>query len=173
MDFQKKIICLRLQNVCRSQESKLYFIDYIDCSTDWFGLGQCPGFSWDRVNFHKQQVGLTQTANRMGHSIPCDATLSICGELAEGEAFATQKQAEHRVVRTLCVVYAFYQYYWLLFSSPFAILLNCSHPNPGVFAFFLLIPLSIPPGRGKEWESNCVALWCKLRQNHSRQLNGV
>jgi len=48
----------------------------------------------------------------MGYSIPCDVMLSILsGELAEGGAFATQEQAEHRVVRTLYVVYAFYQYY--------------------------------------------------------------
>jgi len=67
-----------------------------------------------------------------------------------GGAFATQEQAEHRVVRTLHYVYAFYQYYGLLFSSPFAIPLNCSYLNPRVFAFFLLILLPISPGRGKE-----------------------
>jgi len=54
----------------------------------------------------------------------------LSGELAEEEVFATQEQAELWLVRTLYVVCAFYQYYWLLFSSPFAILLNCSHPNP-------------------------------------------
>jgi len=36
-----------------------------------------PGFSWDRVSFHKKLVGMTQTANQMRHSIPCDGTLSI------------------------------------------------------------------------------------------------
>jgi len=35
----------------------------------------------------------------------------LSGELAEGEAFASQEQAEHQVVRTLHNVYAFYQYY--------------------------------------------------------------
>jgi len=37
----------------------------------------CPGFSWDRVNFHKKLAGLTQTANHMGYSIPRDVMLSI------------------------------------------------------------------------------------------------
>jgi len=40
-------------------------------------LLRCPGFSWDRVNFHNKLVELTQTANQMGHSIPCDVMLSI------------------------------------------------------------------------------------------------
>jgi len=31
----------------------------------------------------------------------------LSGELAEGEAFATQEQAEYQVVRTLHLVYAF------------------------------------------------------------------
>jgi len=26
----------------------------------------CPGFGWDRVNFHKKQVGLTQTSQSNG-----------------------------------------------------------------------------------------------------------
>jgi len=46
------------------------------------------------------------------------------GELPVGEDFATWKQAEHWVVRTLHVVSAFYQDCWLLFSSPFAVLLS-------------------------------------------------
>jgi len=37
----------------------------------------CPGFSWDRVNFHKKLTGLTQTANQMGHSIPCDTRWGV------------------------------------------------------------------------------------------------
>ena len=64
------------------------------------------------------------------------------GELAEGGAFAAQEQAEHRVVRTLHVAGALGQYYWLLFSSPFAMLLNCSHPKPWVFCLF---PSDSPP----------------------------
>jgi len=40
-------------------------------------LIMCPGFSWDSVNFHQKLVGLTQTVNQMGHSIPCDSMLSI------------------------------------------------------------------------------------------------
>jgi len=40
-------------------------------------LQLCPGFSWDRVNFHKKLAGLTQTGDQMGCSIPCDVTLSI------------------------------------------------------------------------------------------------
>ena len=93
----------------------------------------------------------------------------LSGELAEGGAFATQEQAELRVVITLHVIYAFYQYYWLLFSSLFVILLKRSHPNPRVFAFFLLILLPISPVRRKEWESNCVVLCCKLRQNDNNR----
>jgi len=37
----------------------------------------CPGFIWDRANCHNKRAGLTQTANPMGYSIPCDAMLSI------------------------------------------------------------------------------------------------
>jgi len=36
-----------------------------------------PVSSWDKVNFHKKLVGLTQTANQMGYSAPADAMLSI------------------------------------------------------------------------------------------------
>ena len=39
--------------------------------------------------------------------------------------------------------------------------------QPTSFAFFLLILLLIPSGREEEWESNCVVLCCKLRQNHN------
>jgi len=42
-----------------------------------YGKNICPGFSWDRVNFHKKLVGLLKTANQMGYSIPCDVMLSI------------------------------------------------------------------------------------------------
>jgi len=56
----------------------------------------------------------------------------------------------------------------LLFSSPFAILLNCSHPSSRVFVFLLLILLPISPGRGKDWESNCVGFCCKLKQNRNK-----
>jgi len=46
-------------------------------------LAFCPGFSWDRVNFHKKLGGMTQTANQMGGLIPCDIMLGIkVGELA-------------------------------------------------------------------------------------------
>jgi len=37
----------------------------------------CSGFSWDRVNFHKKLVGLTQIVNQMGYSTLCGAMLSI------------------------------------------------------------------------------------------------
>jgi len=91
----------------------------------------CPVFSWDRVSIHMKPVGLTQTANQMGCSLPCDVMLSVeVGSWLKEGLFATQEQAEHWVVRTLHVVYAFDQYYSLLFSSPFTILLNCSYPNP-------------------------------------------
>ena len=82
----------------------------------------------------------------------------LSGELA------TQEQAEHQVVRTLHVVYAFYQCYWLLSSSPFAILLNCSHPNPWVFCFsFWFSPPSHRGGGGSErvTAGSFVANWGK------------
>jgi len=49
----------------------------IQSVTTLFYLGNCPGFSWDRANFHNKLVGLTQTANPVGCSIPCDVTLSV------------------------------------------------------------------------------------------------
>jgi len=70
------------------------------------------------------------------------------GGLAEGGGFATQEQAVNWVVRTLRVVYSSYQYYSLLFSSPFAILLNCSHPNPRVLPFLSDFPPH-PTGEGE------------------------
>jgi len=38
---------------------------------------KAAGFIWDRVNFHNKLVWLTQAANQMGYSIPCDAMLNI------------------------------------------------------------------------------------------------
>jgi len=72
----------------------------------------------------------------------------LSGELAEGGGFATQQQAEHWVVRTLHVVRSFYQYYSLLFSSPFAVLLNCSQPNPQALPFLSDSPPH-PSGEGE------------------------
>ena len=57
---------------------------------------------------------------------------------------------------TACCI-CFYQYYWLLFSSPFAILWNCSHPNPRVFAFFSF-GFSSPSHRGGG-RSERVTVW--------------
>ena len=51
---------------------------------------------------------------------------------------------------TVCCI-RFYQYYWLLFSSPLATLLTCSYPNWWLFLpLFLRILLPISPGRGEE-----------------------
>ena len=80
----------------------------------------------------------------------------LSGQLAEEGAFATQEQGKHQMVRTLRVVYAFYQYYWLLFSSPFAILLNCSHPSSWVFASFSFF-FSSPPHRGAGRSERVIA----------------
>ena len=83
------------------------------CSVEaLFFLHYCPGFNWDRVSFHKQLAGLTLTSqsNRIFYTMGCHAEY-LSGELAEGGGFSTQEQAEHRVVRTLHVVYSFYQYY--------------------------------------------------------------
>jgi len=72
----------------------------------------CPGFGWDRDNFHKKPGRLTQVVNQMGYSIPCDILLGIeVGKLAGNGNFATQEQAEHQVVRKLHSVYPFYQHY--------------------------------------------------------------
>jgi len=51
-----------------SQDRKFRMVINVNC---------CPGFSWDRDNFHKKLVGLTETDNQMGYSIPCDVMLSI------------------------------------------------------------------------------------------------
>jgi len=40
-------------------------------------LAACPGCSWDRVHFHNKLLGLTQTADQMGYSGPCDVMRSI------------------------------------------------------------------------------------------------
>ena len=84
-----------------------------------FVLAGCPGFSWDGVNFHNKLVALTQTASQMGYSIPCDTMLSIeVGSWLKERLFPTQEQAEHCVVRTLHVVYAFISIIGCCFLPP-------------------------------------------------------
>ena len=51
-------------------------------------LGDCPGFSWDMVNFQKKLVGLAQTSQSKGifYTMWCQAQY-LSGELAEGRGF--------------------------------------------------------------------------------------
>jgi len=62
----------------------------------------------------------------------------------------------------LCI---FFLSVFLLFCSPFAVLLNCFYPNPQVLPF----PSDSPPWltMGDEWESNHMVLCCLLGQNHN------
>jgi len=56
-----------------SRKSRLYIKFFLSIVS----LKLCPGFSWDRVNYHKKLIGLTQTANQKGYSIPCGVMFSI------------------------------------------------------------------------------------------------
>ena len=57
----------------------------------------------------------------------------------------------------------------LLFSSPFAILLNSFYPNPQVLPFPSDSP-PLPTRAGEEWESSCLVLCCQLGLNHDNLL---
>ena len=59
----------------------------------------------------------------------------------------------------------------LLFSSPFAVLLNCLCPNPKILPFSSDSPPY--PTSGEEWESNRVVLCCWLGLCHDSMLDTV
>jgi len=56
----------------------------------------------------------------------------------------------------------------VFFSLCHSVKLSFSQPM-SFCLFFHLILLPIPLGRGKECESNCMVLCCKLKQNHNTE----
>jgi len=99
----------------------------------------CPGFSWDRVNFHQQLAGLTQPFkwDILHHVMSCSAFQCEAG-WRRGFCYSGASWALGGENFACCICFLSVL---LLFSS-FAILLNCSHPNPQVFCLF---PSDSPP----------------------------
>ena len=131
---------------------------------------RCPGFSWDRVNFHEKPAGLTQTSQSDGrfytkwHHAGYLSGGAACSRVIcySGASWALGGENIACCVFVLPVLL-------LLFASPFTVLLKCFYPNPWVLAFPVDSPLHLTRW-GKEGESNCVVLCCQLGLNHdSRQ----
>jgi len=141
-------------------------------------LTQCPGFSQDRVNFHRNPgrgtAGRADPTwpNRARYSIPCAIMLgSGGGELGGGNSLTARERGAAAVVESGSVVRSvlfcvFPLSVSLLFLFPlFAVLLNCPYPDPPVFCLFLSILLHTAAGAG-------AAVWCFCcwpQPNHNTQ----
>ena len=126
-----------------------------------------PGFSWDKVNFHKKLVGLTQTSQSNG--IFCGMwwhAQYLSGELTEARGFCYSGASWALGGDNISCCIFFLSELLLLFSPPFAVLVNCFYHNPWVLPFPSDSSLH-PTGTGEERESNCVVLCCQLRLNHN------
>ena len=106
-------------------------------------IGVCPGFGWGRVNFHKKAVELTQISQSDG----LFDTMWCCARyLGRGAGWSRviccpgTRWALGGEKIALCIF--FLKVFLLLFSSSFAILLNCLS-QPMSFCLFLLILLPI------------------------------
>ena len=128
----------------------------------------CPRFSWDRVNFHKKLAGLTQTANPMRYSIPVmsRSVFKWGAGWRRGFCYSGASWASGGENTACCICFVSVLFIGVFFSLCHSAKLFSSHPRSFCLFFFLNLLLT-PPERGKEWESNCVVLCCKLRQNHN------
>jgi len=121
----------------------------------------CPGFSQDRVNFHKMPGGDPARRadptwpNRTGYSIPRAAILGS-GWGAAGRQEGSHGSGAHAAgggesgsvhFRCLFCIFSLSLLLLLLFAS-FAVLLNCPYSDPPVFFLFLTILLPTPAGGG-------------------------
>jgi len=122
------------------------------------GVGRCPGFGQERVNFCQKPGGDTAGRadptwpNRTGYSIPCAAMLgSGGGSCTAGSRSRLGSVWLWRAVRVLCSTVLFCVFFLsvsLLFLFPlFPVLLNCPYPDPPVSACFF--PFSSAPRRGE------------------------
>ena len=68
-----------------------------------------------------------------------------------------------------CICFSSVSLIVVFFSLHHSVKLFSSQPTSFCLSF-LLILLPTPPGREKEWESNCMVLCHKLRQNHNMVL---
>ena len=107
----------------------------------------CPGFGWDGVSFHKKPVGLTQTSqsNRIFDAMRHHAQY-LCGGGGWGRVIC-YLGASWALGGEQIALCRFLLSVLLLFSSPLAVLLNCSYPNPQVLPFSSDV-FPIPPGIG-------------------------
>jgi len=137
-----------------------------------------PGFGQDRVNFHRTPgrgtAGRADPTwpNRAGYSIPCAIMLgSVGGERGGGNSLAAWERTLAAVMESGSVVQSvlfcvFPLSVSLLLLLPlFAVLLNCSYPDPQptVFCLFLSILLHTTAGGG-------VATWrfcCRPQPHHN------
>ena len=134
----------------------------------------CPGFIWDRVNFHRRLGG-----DRLGRADPnrpggilntrWPNAQQIAGGAGWRRGCAAWEQAGHQAVRKLqCVsltLYVLLVVLSLLFSSFFAVLLNCLYPNLRVLPLSSSSP-PIPLGWGGSERAAAwffIAGWAKLR----------
>ena len=118
-------------------------------------LYPCPGFGWDRVNFHKKPAGLTQTSQSNGtfDTSWCHAWyLSEVAGQSRVISYSGASWAWGGEKIALCI---FFSSVLLFFSSPFAILLNCFYPNPQVLPF----PSDSPPHPTGARRSERVIAW--------------
>jgi len=129
-------------------------------------MGDCPGFSQDKVNFHwKPGRGTARRddptwQNRTGYSIPCAIMLSSSvGEWGGGNSLTAWERGAAAVQETValfcglcsdCLFCVFPLSVSLLLLFPLsAVLLNCPYPNPSVSASFFPFSSAPWPGEGR------------------------
>jgi len=77
LQLERISVLLKTWHRCLKIKAKAVFTAFFAPNILSPFLTLCPGFSWDRVNFLKKLVGLTQTVDHMGYSIPREVMLGI------------------------------------------------------------------------------------------------
>ena len=120
----------------------------------------CPGFGWDRVNFHKRLVGLTQTSPSNGILYTvwwCAWYLSEGAGWRRGICYSEASWALSGENITRCKFFISILLLGFFFSLCLSVKRFLSQPTSFAFS----------SGCGEEWESEYAVLYWQLGLNHS------
>ena len=115
-------------------------------------VSKCPGFGWDRVNFHEKPG--RNTAGRLTQTGPTNAVFGITchhvqcwvGELAEDRLIATWERAGHQAVRVAPLGFLYILLIHIVVICFLCSSVKLSLSRPMGFAFFF--PFSSPCHQG-------------------------
>jgi len=121
----------------------------------------CPGFVWNRVNFHKKPIGPNK------QDIPCHVTSRSVFKwgswLEQGDLLLRSKLSIGRWEK--CTLHILFISIIVVVFFSLCVWLNHFYLSLRVLPF----PSDSPPHRTRgreEWENNCVVLCCQLGLNH-------